>query len=380
MPWQIPTAKNLAARLAGYLEAGLVSINPDIDPKAISRSVRSARGTLATLLRSTSLELRQVHDHVAWQSRQLMVDTAEDEFTLRHGSIWGIERRAAIHALGKLDITGTAGTIIPANLFFEDSAGTRYYNPDASEIGLDGTTSISVFAELAGISGNLEADIKLSLVDELIGIDTIAVEASGIIGGADEETPEEHTQAILSHIRQRPHGGAAFDYQFWLSRNFDIKAVSVLPDWIGRGSVGLAIIMNDEGFGRAPTEDEINAIWDYLGRPGSKTGVRPVTAHVYPLAGVIQVIPLSVRLRPDSAETRVSIEEAWQRYITTIGDDDDPQNEGPIGATLELSRITDALSDANGEYAHDLIEPNAKIVLDPLAFPTPGLITFVGPE
>jgi hypothetical protein len=116
MPWPVPTAKQIAATIAGSLEAGLLRIRPDAPPEKVSLAVRSAQGVFSQLGRAFSLELREVHDHLAWWGRQYFVDTAEDEFVLRHAAIWGVTQRAASRAIGSVLIEGTAGTAVPSGL------------------------------------------------------------------------------------------------------------------------------------------------------------------------------------------------------------------------------------------------------------------------
>lgn len=380
MPWPIPTAKTIAERFAGALEAGINRIRPDIDPVALSRAVRSARGMLAQIGRAISLEVREVHDHLAWWGRQYFVDTAEEEMVLRHASIWGIEQRGATAALGTVLIEGVAGTVLPAGIELSASDATRFATSATATIGVGGTVSVAVVAGVAGTSGNIEAGIRLVTITPFPEISRVTVEAPGFAGGADEETFNELQSAVLSHIRQRPHGGAGFDYPTWVSRQFTTKAVAVVPEWIGRGSVGIVVAMKDEaGAGRVPTEPELAAILAYLGPVGDPNGVRPVTAHVLVIACELQPITISVRLRPDTVATRAAVTEAFGRYISTLGDADDPQNASPIGARIEPSRISEAISAASGEYAHDLTLPAAPTTLASVKYPTPGFITFLEP-
>lgn len=377
MPWPVPSAKVMAERLAAKAESAIAVVQPTVDPVALSRAVRSARGMLATLFRTVAMELREVHDHLSWWGRQYFVDTAEDEFVLRHASIWGVPQRPATFAVGTVLVEGVAGTALPADLELTGSDGVLLKTTAAIAIELDGTVLVPVIALVAGPSGNIEAGIRLVTTLPFPEISRLTVVS--LAGGAAEETPAELAQAVLRRIRQPPHGGAAFDYPAWLRGAFDVRAVRVVTDWVGRGSVGVIVVMRDGAFGRAPTGDELDAMLEMLGPPGSSTGLRPVTAYVAVVAGVVTELDITVRIRPDTVVTRAAVTAAFERYVATIGDEFDAQNTGPIGARIEPSRISEAISAASGEYAHDLIVPAAPYTLAATAYPVPGTITFEDP-
>ncbi|MBD8554929.1 baseplate J/gp47 family protein [Rhizobium sp. CFBP 8762] len=377
MAWTIPTAKEISERLAGSLEAGLTRVRADLDPVAVSRAVRSVTGVFAQIGRAIALEVREVHDHQAWWARQYFVDTAEEEYILRHASIWGIDQRTATFARGTVLIEGVANTTLPQGIELTASDGAIYVTAKPAVISPAGSVAVEVRAVLSGSVGNLEPGIRLTPLAPYPSITRVTVDKPGLAGGTDEETADELQAATLRRIRQRPHGGAGFDYLAWLERMFAIKAIAVVPEWIGRGSVGIVVVMRDEdGAGRVPTAEELNAIADYLGRPGSASGVRPVTAHVVVVPGVLETLNLTVRLRPDTTTTRRAVIDAWSRFIATLGDEDDERNIGPIGALIEPSRISEAISAAGGEYGHDLISPSAPFRLERTAFPVAGAITF----
>lgn len=379
MPWPVPSARAIAERAAGAAETLVLAVRPAVDPVALSRAVRSARGMIAILLRTVAMEVREIHDHVAWWSRQYFPDTAEDEFALRHASIWGVEHRGATFALGSVTIEGAAGTVIPAGTEFASSEAVSFTTDAVATIDDGGSVEAAVTAGLAGPSGNLEAGIRLLAVAPFPAISRITVAGAGIAGGAAEETPRELAAATVARIRQPPHGGAGFDYPAWLRGRFDVRAVKVVTDWVGRGSVGVIVAMQDEPFGRAPTEDEAAGMLSYLGAPGSSSGVRPVTANVVVVAAEVVPLDISVRLRPDTVAVRAAVTDAFRRYVAVLGDEDDDQNDSPIGAVIEPSRISEAISAASGEYAHDLTSPAVRYTLGSTAFPVPGTITFLEP-
>ncbi|MFA7416122.1 MAG: baseplate J/gp47 family protein [Rhizobium sp.] len=376
MAWPIPTAKEIFLRFAGTLEAGILRIREDLDPIALSRAVRSARGMFSWIGRTVSLELREVHDHLAWWGRQYFPDTAEEEFVLRHAGIWGVEQRPAIKAIGTVTIEGIAGEPLPAGIELSASNAVVYVTSAAAVIGAGGTVIVAAEASVAGSAGNLETGIRLVTVAPYPAISKVTVETA-FSGGADEQSPEELQVATLQRIRQPPHGGAGFDYPIWIGSAFSVKAVKVVPEWIGRGSLATVIIMkNADGSARVPTVEEVDAIETHLGQFGSNTGVRPVTARAIVVPGTLRALPITVRLRPDTVLTRAAVTEAYARFIATIGDEEDDQNDGPIGALIEPSRISEALSAAGGEYAHDLIVPAASFTLEQTEYPLAGIITF----
>lgn len=380
MPWPIPYAKTIFERIAATIEQKLSDIKTDVDPAALSRAVRSSHGMISLLERPVALEAREIHDHVAFYGRQCFPDTAEEEFVERHAAIWGIVPRPATAATGDIFVEGTAGTPLAAGIEFSTINGIIVKSTCPVTLDETGSARIPVKCVASGIVGNLAAGIAANTVEPFSDIKRAIVAAPGLAGGAEAETWQELRARVLQRIRQPPHGGAAFDYIEWLSAKFDIRAIAVAPEWIGRGSVGLIVAMKDGNSGRPPSEDEKEAMLDYIGRPGSPHGVRPVTAHVVIVSASAKILPMRVRVRPFNTATKKAIEDAWAAFILSIGDENDEGNETPIGATIYRSRLIEALSAAAGEYAHDLIEPAENIVLGKTDYPVAGEVTFELPK
>ncbi len=378
MVWPISSAKAILARMAAVAEIGLLAIRPDADVRAVSRAVRTPRGVFAQLFGAVAPEIREVHDHQAWWGRQYMPDSADDEeMILRHANIWGTEQRGAIKAVGAVMIQGTPGAVIASGITLSSSTGETYLTTTGGTIGVTGTLTASAEAVTAGAAANLEAGVKLSTVAAEPDITTVTV-STAFSGGADEQTPEEIKADYLQRIREPPHGGSSQDYKVWVSDVANVYAVRVVEDWIGRGSVGIVVVLKDEnGQPRVPTTEELATIADYLGAEGSQAGVRPVTARVIVVAGELVEVPVTVRLRTDSALIRAAVQEAYERFIATIGDEDDEENDQPIGATIEPSRLSEAISAADGEYAHDLVLPAAKYTLGTKECPVAATVAFV---
>jgi uncharacterized phage protein gp47/JayE len=378
MVWPISRARAIFERIAAGIEAGILLVRPDADPRKLSRAVRNREGVFSQVIGAVAPEIRELHDHQAWWGRQYMPDSADDESMIRrHAGIWGVDGRGPIGAVGAVTIEGVPGTVLPSGIALSASDGTLFETTSGATISGAGTATVSAEATVAGASGNLEAGIQLSTVAVVDGVSKVTV-STAFAGGADEMTPEELQAAYLERIRQPAHGGAGFDYAPWVREVADALAVKVVPEWIGRGSLGVVVIMDSgDGTARVPTTDEVDRIQAHLGLFGSPLGVRPVTARVIVVPGVLEAIPISVRLRPDNLATRTAVQEAFTRFVATIGDEEDTGNDGPIGATIEPSRLSEAISAAEGEYAHDLVVPADRFTLDPTHYPIPGVITWV---
>ncbi len=383
MPVTIPSIKTLAERCATAFEAGAEAVfsakGVTWSAQKLSFAVRSARGMLALTFRSVAPEIRAIHDHVAWWGRQYFPDTAEEELVYRHASIWNVDGREAGFAVGSVTITGTPGTVLADELELSSSEGLIWLTDAAATIGAGGTVVVSATAAGAGAAYNYEAGIKLTTVEPNPDVTSIEI-VTAFAGGADESTWEELQAAVVEHIRKPPQGGAGYDYVAWVKAKFKVAAVKVIPEVLGRGSVGIVVAMkDDDGTVRSPTDPEREAILAYLGVFQSAGGVRPVTARVSVHAAAIVAQPASIRLRPDNAKTRAAVEEAFKRFWAVLGSPEDDGNESPIGATIERSRLSEEISAADGEYAHDLVGPTASYTLDNYTYPVAGAITWVAP-
>lgn len=382
MPWPIPPASSIFNRMASAMEQNLILLTAakglTASVSRISLAVRSAQGVFSNLFAPIAGEIRSLHDHQAWWGRQYMPDSADDEeMILRHAGIWGVEGRAAVKAKGAVLIDGAAGTGVASGLILSAGNAQTYVTTSGGTLDAGGTLAVTAEAVNAGAPGNLAAGIILTADTSPDGLSRFTVSAS-FAGGLDAETPEEIKASYLRRIRMPPMGGAAQDYFTWVSDVASPYAVATVEDWIGRGSLGVVVVMkNADGTPRQATPEELATIGTHLGVYGSQTGVRPVTARTIPVAGILVPVPISVRLRPDTALTRAAVEAAFLRFVLTIGDEDDDQNAGPIGAFIEPSRISEAISSATAEYGHDLVVPAARYKLGVAECPIAGSITWL---
>lgn len=362
MSFPIPTPAELAELQASAVEMDLRRLYETIDDEALARATRSPDGIIAILLRAISLGLATAHYHLAWIAREVMPDTAT-EWLPRHGAIWGVARRPATTAIGRVTLTGTPGAALPLATTLATASGVIYRTTEIVTLPGSGTATVTVAADMPGPAGNRAAGGVLTLVSPVSGIDGRAVvTAEGLAGGADLETIEAWRARILARIQQPPHGGASHDYVQWVREAVDASHVAVVEDWVGRGSVGVVVAMRDAGPAgvRVPTLEELERVAAYLAPR------RPVTARVVVVAAVLAPIDITVEIEPFTAPVMAAVQAAARAAIA---------RDRAISGRVDPSRISELISAARGEYRHRLITPALSRVLTRREIPVPGTIT-----
>lgn len=364
MPFPLPSPAEILEPAQAEMEAALIALKPEADPAAIARAVRSEKGLIAAHLRTDAMGLFMTHLHLRWWGDQYMPDTAELEHLRRHASIWGVYQREATKAVGYALFTGVAGTVIPTGLQLRTPGGALVESSATGEIDGTGSATVALVASEGGTAANTPGGASLPVVTSLAGLDpqVATLDVGGLAGGADEETPESLLARLLAEIREPGHGGAAFDYPKWVFNSFAASKVAVVPGWVGPGSLAVVVAMGTVVTPAEPTEAEIDAISAMV------DAQRPVTAEVYVLSYIPKDQPFTIKLTPDTLANRAAVTTALDDFFA---------RESEIGGTLPYSRISEAISSANGEYSHELTVPAGDVACAPRELAIRGAVTWV---
>lgn len=366
MPAPLPTPDELARRAENRLEAALKRIRPDKSPAAIARAVRSEKGFLAAIVRAQANGLYGTHLHLRWNVDQLMPDTAEAEYLIRHAAIWGVYRRPSTKAVGLALFTGLPGTAIPAGLDMRLPGGGLAITAAGGELDDAGEATLPLEAAEGGALGNTAAGATLPIVTVQAGLDpqSAVLDVDGMAGGAEEETDASLLARVLVEIREPGHGGNKSDYRVWIQNAFAAVKVATVPLWVGPGSVGVVVAMGTAAAPRAPIPAELEAMAAHL------DPLRPVTAEVHVRPVVLLPVPLQLAVVPDTLPVRAAVEGAADAHFAA---------EAEIGERFPRSRLSEAISAANGEYRHYLALPPADVVPARDQLPVRGLTTWDPP-
>jgi uncharacterized phage protein gp47/JayE len=363
MPAPLPSPEELTRRAEASLEAALKRIRPNASPAAIARAVRSEKGLLAAIVRVQSKGLYGTHLHLRWNVDQMLPDTAEAEFLIRHAAIWGVYRRPATKAVGLALFAGIPGTVVPAELDLRLPGGGLAITSAAGVVDASGEVTIALEAAEGGVLGNTAGGATLPIVTVQAGLDPQAavLDADGMAGGAEEESDVSLLARVLAEIREPGHGGARNDYRLWIQNAFAVAKVATVPLWVGPGTVGVVAAMGTAVAPVAPIPAELDAMAAHL------DVLRPVTAEVYVRPVVLLAVPLQLAVVPDTLPVRAAVEGAARAHFAA---------EAEIGVLFPRSRLSEAISSAGGEYRHYLILPAADVAPARDALPIPGAFTW----
>ncbi|MEX0732833.1 MAG: baseplate J/gp47 family protein [Aquisalimonadaceae bacterium] len=350
MPFERPSLPELRERIRADIRARLPEARPELR--------RSLLGVLADI---ESGGVHGLYGYLGWLAEQIMPDTAEAAHLERWADIWGVSRESGAHATGEITVTGSDGEILPQNTTLQTDDGTEYTTDDSAEI-VDGEATVTVTAVDAGEDGNQDADVKLSLVSPVSGIDSTAtVGANGLTGGADSESDSRLRERLLDRIRRPPHGGAKNDYVAWaLAAHPDVTRAWVFPHELGLGTVTVRLVC-DGLEDPIPTQAVLDTVEEYIAER------RPVTADVSVAAPVAVPLDFTISIDPDTEEVRSRIEAAVRDHL---------DRRAEPGGTLYISQLNGEIYVAAGESLHGLQQPDEDQTYDAGEMAVMGDITW----
>lgn len=350
MPFNRPTPNDILNRLEVELNAAF--------PGADSKLRHSVEAVLARL---TAMAAHEMFGFLDWLADQILPDTAEEEFLIRHGGLWRILRKAAGAAEGTITFTGTDGGAVPAGSILRRADNVEYsLDADVTIAGSTGTGTVTCLTP--GASGNAGAGVKINLISPVMGVQS---QASVILigGGTDVESIEELRGRIIARIQKPPQGGAAHDYEAWALEVPGVTRAWPYPLQYGLGTVGVTFVMDNKAGTIIPDAGEVASVQTHI------DAVRPVTADVIVFAPVAVPVDFEIHLTPNSLAVQNAIKAELEDFF---------RREAIPGGTLYISRIREAISTAAGEFDHVLVTPNANIVMTFGQMPVTGTFTWAG--
>ena len=352
MPFNRPSLDNI--------ESDLIA---EIDSNLDATDARVRRSVLGVLARTFAGGLHLLYGFLEWITRQAFPWSADAEYLQQWAAIWGLTRAAAVAATGTVTITGTAGTVVAAGTVFRSSARQDYATDAEVTVGAAGTVTTAITAEVAGSAGNAANAIKLNLISPIAGIESGAVAASALTGGADQETDAALRQRLTTRLQRTPRGGTAQDYEEWgLTGHQSVTRVWARSLARGLGTVTVYIMTDDATDDGIPAAGVVSAVQGYIDVR------RPVTADVLVAAPTATEMDITINdVVPSTQAVRDAIEAELDDLI---------RRDSEPGGTILISHIREAISVASGETDHELTSPSADVAHTANQIAVLGTVTF----
>lgn len=348
MPFEIPTLPALVQR-AGE----------DLSRAGVDGVLR--RSDSAVLARVMSGGVFGLYGLLAWQARQILPDTCDEDMLARWAQLKAVVRTDATHAAGTVDVTGADGVIVPKDMVWQSRAGLQVAVTQDTVIA-SGQASVPVRALIAGQGGNLAVGVQVSAISPVVGVtDRAVIGAGGLVGGTDQEPVERWRRRVIRAFRIQPHGGDLEDYVTWALEVPGVTRAWARSAWVGPGTVGVFVVRDDD----ADIVPDAGELADVLAHIQSK---RPVTAEVSVVAPTLLPVLYQIRLDPDGEVLRAKVEQALRELHLA---------EADLGGRLYWSHMTAAISNVPGELDHSLALPTADVVPQPHELPVFGGITWL---
>ena len=360
MPFQRPSLSELIDRARQDINAKL----PGADSRLRHSNLRVVGDTMAGLNHLT-------YGRLQWLATQVIPDTAESQYLERWANIFSIYRKTASRAGGRFRFIGANGTNIPAGTLLQTGDRIEYQTKNLAIIA-NGEALVEGEARDPGAQGNNLANVKLSMITAIPGIQSEVTLAEDFVGGADEESDDDLRDRLLFFLRQRPHGGAAHDYVIWATEVPGVTRAWVYPLELGPGTVTVRFMMDEvratdggipQGTGSPDYSDDLKLVFDHV------NFLRPVTAEFYVAAPIPMPVDVTIQyLRPNTAEVQAqAIAELKDMFLRLTE---------PAGI-LYRSWIWNAVSEAAGEDSHQIVAPAADVMPGIGHIPVLGTVTFL---
>ncbi|MCH1881255.1 baseplate J/gp47 family protein [Alcaligenes ammonioxydans] len=318
------------------------------------------RSDSAVLARVMAAGAFGLYGLLAWQSKQILPDSCDEDMLARWADLKGVPRTPATSAQGAIEATGADGVFVPTGMLWQTRAGVQVRV--TQDTLLSGVTRVPVEAIIPGAAGNLAAGTQLVAISPAPGvIDRAVVEAPGLAGGTDLELLERWRRRVVRAFRIQPHGGDPDDYVTWATEVPGITRAWVRRAWLGPGTVGVFVVRDDDD-NIVPDAAELAAVLAHI------QSKRPVTAEIHVLAPTLLPVHYQIQLFPDGDALRGKVEEALRELHMA---------EADLGTRLYRTHVAATISNVPGETDHKLLSPAADVVPQPQELPVFGGLTWV---
>lgn len=312
---------------------------------------------LSVINRVTAAMSAGEHKHLDWLARQIIPTTADEEYLLEYCAYKGIFRKPVARAKGIIEIEAAMEAEIPEGTTWSVTGADLIYRAIETIQVTASKVEIAVECEQTGSQGNLSINTPLRLTNAVLGVKPDAVVKS-LSGGADEESLSSLLSRLIFRLQYPPAGGAKHDYVRWAREVSGITRAWCFPRWLGGGTVGVAIVLDNQA-DILPTAQDCERVKHYIsGHKNAVTGQwegMPANVELFVFAPRVRRLDLTIRLIPAT----LAVKNAVRAALVSLCQKLEP------GALLYLSHLRATVSNVVGETDNRIVSLTQDIQLEP---------------
>ncbi|MGL5800964.1 MAG: baseplate J/gp47 family protein [Plesiomonas sp.] len=316
------------------------------------------RSDAEVFARTYAAAAHTLYGYIAYLEKNILPDLADEAWLQRHAAMKKCPRKLPTPSAGFVRWEGVpngmrieVGTIVQ-----NQDNGLLQFEITAPAISSGGVLRAPLQCLSAGKETNIDDGRQLMLIIPVDGLSSSAV-ADSILGGSDIEDVDAWRSRVIDRWYYMPQGGADHDYVTWAEEVPGITKAWSYRNWMGAGTVGIACV--DYGSDTvAPPPATLNVAKSHIEPKAPVAGT-----ELYVFAPSIKYVAHRVRVTPDTPAVRAAVESELKAFYVREGY---PQN------TIEISRLREAISSANGEYKHELVSPVESFALKRAEIALPG--------
>ena len=239
----------------------------------------------------------------------------------KHAARVGLSRKAAQAAETTLEITGVAGTILPAGFLFATpktaiSENIEFAVVESVTISAEGTASPLVRCTETGTIGNVPAN-SITLMSSPIGGVAVITNPKAATGGIETESDDALRERIMERERsnESSYVGNDNDYKRWAKEVDGVGSVVVVPEWMGKGTGTVKLIVMDAN-GSPANNTILTAVYNHIISPDDRD------SRLAPIEAILTVTtaePISIAVSANVIlEEGVELETVLVAYRTNL--------------------------------------------------------------
>lgn len=251
------------------------------------------------------------------------------EYLDLHAETIGFYRKKAQAAVGFLDITGKAGTVIPSGSVFStarvnDSPSIDFTTTEDAVIPDEGLVSVPIQAVETGLIGNVLAESIILKATRLDGI-TSVTNPLPITGGTEDESDESLKTRIKAYQQSQEYSfvGSPADYKRWAESVDGTGTAVIIP--AADLTATVTIILTDQN-GTPASSQLCRRVYDHIMSPDEPLlRLAPVGAALSVVPPEASVLEITAVVKLTGTHSLEAIEQAFvyelQNNLSAIADD-----------------------------------------------------------